>query len=213
MKFVQNPLDMRDLFLDDNVPFQSQNIGNEVNKVCVDVFKMPIGIFRIISISSAISACHLHCDWMAFDQATKLALVVSLLNNTARFNYIITMVTADKLDTHNDPLKAGHPFYYYMDEAKKVFGNWQDGIDARYSVTGMSYQDLMEIFSKPQRLKNVVKILMDLILWVDTYVGKSRADEIPIHELELQFAKTIEAIKVAVEVSGFEFGLFQIQIF
>ena len=89
MKFVQNPLDMSDLFLDDNVPFQSQNIGNEVNKVCVDVFKMPLGIFRIISISSAISACYLHCDWMAFDQATELALVVSLLNNTARFNHII----------------------------------------------------------------------------------------------------------------------------
>ena len=213
MKFVQNPLDMSDLFLDDNVPFQSQNIGNKVNKVCVDVFKMPLGIFRIISISSAISACHLHRDWMLFDQATELALVVSLLNNTARFNYIITMVTADKLDTHNDPMKAGHPFYYYMDEAKKVFGNWQGGTDARYSVTGMSYQDLMEIFSKPQRLKNVVKILMDLILWVDTYVGKSTADETPIHVLELQFAKTIEAIKVAVEVSGFEFGLFRIQIF
>ena len=62
MKFVQNPLDMRDLFLDDYVPFQSQNLGNKVNKVYVDVFKMPIGIFRITSISSAISACHLHCD-------------------------------------------------------------------------------------------------------------------------------------------------------
>ena len=77
----------------------------------------------------------------------------------------------------------------------------------------MSYNNLMEIFSEPQRLKNVVKILMDLICWVDTYVGKSTADDIPIHVLELQFAKTIEAIKVVVEVPGFEFGLFRIQIF
>ena len=95
-----------------------------------------------------------------------------------------------------------------MDQAKKVFGNWQGGTDGRYSVTGMSYKDLMEIFSKPQRLKNVVKILMDLILWVDTYVGKSTRDEILIHVLELQFAKTIETIRMAVEVSSFEFGLF-----
>ena len=210
MKFVQNPFNMRDLFMDDNVPFQSETLGNEMY---VDVFKMPIGIFRITSISSAISAYHLHRDWMGFDQATELALVVSLLNNTARFNHIITKVTADKLATHNDLQKGGHPFYYYMDEAKKVFGNWQGGTDGRYSVTGMSYKDLIEIFSKPQRLKNVVKILMDLILWVDTYVGKSTRDEIPIHVLELQFAKTIEAIKVAVELPGFEFGLFRIQIF
>ena len=128
MKFVQNPLDMRNLFMDDYVPLQSANLGNGVY---VDVFKMPIGIFRIISISSAIAACHLHCDWMGFDQATELALVVSLLNNTARFNHIITKVTADKLDTHNDPQKVGHPFYHYMDEAKKVFGNWQGGTDGR----------------------------------------------------------------------------------
>ena len=147
MKFVQNPYDMRDLFMDDNVPFESENLANEVY---VDVFKMPIGIFRITSMSSAISACHVHRDWMGVDQATELALIVSLLNNTARFNHIITQVTPEKLATHDDPQKVGHPFYYYLDEAKKVFGNWQGGSDGRYSVTGMSYRDLMEIFSEPQ---------------------------------------------------------------
>ena len=54
---------------------------------------------------------------------------------------------------------------------------------------------------------------MDLICWVDTFVGKSTAEDIPIHVLALQFARTIEVIKVAVELSGFEFGLFWIQIF
>ena len=89
----------------------------------IDVFKMPIGIFRITSISSAISAYHVHCGWMGFDQATEFALVVSLLNNTACFNHIITKVTPEKLATHDNPQKVGHPFYYYLDEAKKVFGN------------------------------------------------------------------------------------------
>ena len=77
----------------------------------------------------------------------------------------------------------------------------------------MSYNDLIEIFSEPQRLKNMVKILVDLICWVDTYVSKSTGDDIPIHVLAFQFAKTIEAIKMVVEVPGFEFGLFQMQIF
>ena len=53
---------------------------------------------------------------------------------------------------------------------------------------------------------------MDLICWAYTYVGKSTADDIPIHVLALQFAKTIEAIKVAVELPDFEFGLFRTQI-
>ena len=183
MKFVQNPYDMRDLFLDANVPFERENLGREVYG---DVFKTPLGIHRITSISSAISAIHVHRDWMGFDQATELALIASLLNNTARFNHIITQVTPEKLATHEDPQKVGHPFYYYLDEAKKVFGNWQGGSDGRYSVTGMSYRDLMaEIFSEPQRLKKVVKILMDLICWVDTFVGKSTAEDIPIHVLAL----------------------------
>ena len=46
MKFVQNPLDMRDLLMDDYVPFQSKNLGNGVY---VDVFKMPIGILGSLS--------------------------------------------------------------------------------------------------------------------------------------------------------------------
>ena len=147
MKFVQNSYDMRDLFIDDTIPFVLEHLAKEEY---VSVFKMPIGIFRITSISSAISAIYVHRDWMTFDQATELALVVSLLNNTARFNYIITTVTPEKLATHDDPQKVGHPFYYYLDEAKKVFGNWQGGTDGRYNLTGMSYKDLMEIFSKPQ---------------------------------------------------------------
>ena len=84
MKFVQNPYDMRNFFLDDNVPFKQENLAKQVY---VPVFKMPVGIYRIISISSAISAVHVHCDWMGFDKAIELALVVSLLNNIARFNY------------------------------------------------------------------------------------------------------------------------------
>ena len=52
--------------------------------------------------------------------------------------------------------------------------------------------------------------MTNLICWVDTYLGKSTVDNIPIYVLELQFAKTIEAIKVAVELPGFEFGLFRI---
>ena len=60
---------------------------------------------------------------MRFDQATELALVVSLLNNTARYNYIISTVTPEKLATQNNPQKVGHPFYYYLDETMKVFKN------------------------------------------------------------------------------------------
>ena len=59
IKFVQNPYAMRDLFLDDNVPFKREHLAREVY---VDVFKMPLGIYRITSISSAISAIHVHRD-------------------------------------------------------------------------------------------------------------------------------------------------------
>ena len=77
----------------------------------------------------------------------------------------------------------------------------------------MSYDDLMDIFSGPKRLKKVVTILMDLICWVDNYVGRSKAEDMPIHVLQSKFVETIVAMKSAVEVPGFEFGLFRIQIF
>ena len=113
MKFVQNPYDMSDLFLDDNVPFVREHLAREMY---IDVFKMSLGIHRITSISPVISAIHVHRDWMGFDQATECALVVALLNNTARVNHIITTVTTEELAKHDDPQKVGHPFYYYLDE-------------------------------------------------------------------------------------------------
>ena len=51
----------------------------------------------------------------------------------------------------------------------------------------MSYDALMEIFSEPEQLKKVVTILMDLICWVDSYVGKSKAEDMPIHVLQSKF--------------------------
>ena len=196
--------------MDDKVPFVREYLAREVY---VDVFKMPLGIHRITSKSSAISAIHVHRDWMGFDQATEFALVVSLLNNTPRFNHIIATVTPEELAKHDDPQNVGHPFYYYLVEAMKEFEDWQRGTDGRYSVTGMSYNDLMDIFSEPERLKKVVTILMDLICWVDNYIDKSKAEDMHIHVLQSKFIETIVAIKLAVEVAGFEFGLFRIQIF
>ena len=45
MKFVQNLYDMRDFFLDGNVPFEWEHLAKQVY---VPVFKMPIGIYKII---------------------------------------------------------------------------------------------------------------------------------------------------------------------
>ena len=59
--------------MDDNVLFKLEYLANGVY---VSVFKMPLGISRIISISSIISAVHVHRKWMEFGQVIELELMV-----------------------------------------------------------------------------------------------------------------------------------------
>ena len=85
--------------------------------------------------------------------------------------------------------------------------------DARYSVSGMVYEDVESFFKAATSLKNVVKILINFIRWIDSLQGKSDAEEIPIPVILAKFEATKKAVKEAGEKGRWEFGLFRIQIF
>ena len=95
----------------------------------------------------------------------------------------------------------------------KLFKNWQEGADTRYSVSGIVHADLESFFKEASSLKNVVKILINFIAWIDSLQGKSDAKEIPIPFILNQFEGTIKAVKKAGEPGTWEFSLFHIQIF
>jgi hypothetical protein len=195
MKFLSDPFDMTDFFLDNNVYYQTEDIGSADGKtITKELLKLPIGISRTLSLSTMISALHIHRDWLHFDQGIEMCLMGCLLNTSARFH-------------HN------HPFLFYLDESMRTFGNWQGGKDGSFSVTGMSAVYLRGIFEKPGVMAAVLKVLIGYIKWMDDLQGKSEADEIPFLMVEQKLVDTCKEVKVAVGDKGFEFGLFRIQIF
>ena len=139
--------------------------------------------------------------------------MASLLNNTARFYHIISAMTKQSLNAIDGNERSTHPFYFYLTQSMQVFNNWQGGPDARYSVSGMVYKDVESFFKAASSLKNVVKILINFIRWIDSLQSKSDAEEIPIPVILAKFEATILAVKEAGEPGRWEFGLFCIQIF
>ena len=200
MDFLTGPFNMNDFFLDYSLPFEIEDIGRGVEK---NLFKLPIGISRTLSLSSVISAIYKHRKWMKFDQVLELCLIASLLNNTARFHHIVLVITDKKLINDNNLCKSNHPFYFYLEESMKQFGNWQGGTDPRYYATGMRYTSLQETFDTSKRLEEVVLILIQFISWIDSLQGTPMAVDTPIPIILRKYEEIIASIKSAVEVGGF----------
>jgi len=210
MGFLENAADQNDFFLDEHMPYKSFDIGQDIY---LDLLKLPIGVDRTMSLSSVICAILSHGEWLRYDQAVELCLMASLLNNTARFYYIISAMRKESLSAVADNDRSTHPLYFYMRKSMELFHNWQGGADARYSVSGMLHKDVESFFKATSSLKKVVKILIDFIAWIDSLQGKSEAKEIPIPSILAQFETTIKAVKEAGGGGKWEFGLFRIQIF
>ena len=90
MGFLENAANQEDFFLDEYMPYQSIDIGRLIR---LDLLKLPIGVDRTMSLSSIICAILSHWEWLRYDQAVELCLMALLLNNTARFYYIISALT------------------------------------------------------------------------------------------------------------------------
>jgi hypothetical protein len=139
MKFLSDPFDMTDFFLDDHVEYQKDAIGSfQGTTICKEVLKLPIGISRTMSLSTMISALHMHRDWLHFDQGIEMCLMGCLLNTGARFHHIFSSMSVSKLEQMENEKHRNHPFLDYLDESMRAFGNWLGGKDGRFSVTGMS---------------------------------------------------------------------------
>ena len=175
--FLENTSDQEDFFLDEYMPYKKFNIGQGI---CLDLLKLPIGVDQTMSLSSIICAILSHRKWLRYDQAFELYLIASPLNNTARFYYIISALTKESLNTIDGNEQSTHPFYFYLRKFMELFKNWQGGADALYSISVMVHADMESFFKVAFSLKNVVKILINFIAWIDSLQGKSDTKEIPI---------------------------------
>ena len=120
MGFFENVSDQGDFFLDEYMPYKSFNIGQGI---CLDLLKLPIGVDRTMSLSSIICVIPSHWKWLRYDQAVELCLMALLLNNTARFNYIISALTKESLSGVGGNQRSTHPFYFYLRKSVGVFKN------------------------------------------------------------------------------------------
>jgi hypothetical protein len=89
-----------------------------------EVLKLPIGIPRTMSLSTMISALHMHRDWLHFDQGIEICLMGCLLNTGARFHHIFSLMSEAKLNENENEKHHCHPFLYYLEESMRTFGTW-----------------------------------------------------------------------------------------
>ena len=90
MNFLENASDQEGSFLDEYMLYKSFDIGQGI---FLDLLKLPIGVDRTMFLSSIMCAILSHWEWLRYDQAVALCLMALLLNNTARFYYIISTLT------------------------------------------------------------------------------------------------------------------------
>mgnify|MGYP001422855925 CR=1 FL=1 len=110
MGFLENAADQNDFFLDEHMPYKSFDIGQGIY---LDLLKLPIGVDRTMSLSSVICAILSHSEWLRYDQAVELWLMALLLNNTARFYYIISAMRKESLSAVADNDRSTHPLYFF----------------------------------------------------------------------------------------------------
>ena len=168
-RFVTNPNDMRDFFMDDCCPFKTVNIGTPEKIVNQELLSLPVGTSRTLGLSMIISPIYQLGKMLCVDQVVELCWVASFLNSPVRFNEALTRL----LDSNSVIDK--HPYYTWMDSTFDLFDTWQGGTAPRYSSCG---NQLLDIFGMDKdntdsrdRLDKVLVILFEWIDFINFYLG------------------------------------------
>jgi hypothetical protein len=207
MSCFHDPFDVEDIYFDDCLPITALDIGSKDKPMIRDYVLMPIGVSRILSLSSIIAPIYNLRDTLHYDQLIELCFAGCLVNTPVRFNEIVTLMNAHDI---NESF-GGHPFLCWLSQSMTEFGTWQGGPKARYSPCGAKDIKTSFQFDGP-KITSVVKALVGLVEWMDSFHGKSSCESIPYDAIETKLCEVVEEVKSAVGDTRFEFRYFRIQV-
>ena len=231
ISFVKDPFDMSDFCLHNNSPYIQYNIGTLANPILGNYVVLPIGVSRTLSLSSMIAAIYKHVDYLKTDQIIELCFIGACLNSTMRFHKVMWNASKDNLMKHK------HPFKFWIKQTLTLFDNqWQGGPKPRFVSMGETTATFLAFFVPPTMLSKdgllaeeygteegndgndaallkITESLAEHVRWINSLLGKHKAEDIPYSCILNQMEVTVKKVKEAAFGSGLEFDLFRLQIF
>jgi hypothetical protein len=222
---VPSPFDRTHFFLDDELQYKCIQISNRPNfpNIFGEYLLTTVNPSRVLSFSMIIDALFQFKDCCCFDQLIELCFTASLLNNPFWFDYIMRQLIA----RHKSPSDKFHfdihPFYDWIEATEKTFGAWQGGPYNRWSPCGGTTSipvifgahataSSEERVAGRSKLKSIVQILHNHLLWVNSLCGKvtEPIKDLPLSAVEYQMTKVTREVA---NVTPCQFSLFRLSVF
>ena len=211
--FITKATDIEDFFLDDDLPYVDENRKDGVTKWPIELFVLPIGPYRSISLSMVLDSLQKLKKKLCYDQLIELCFIASFQNSVLPIDKcLVELLERDDVRYQNED----HPFYSWMHLSQHYFGSHQGG---RYPRFSSGSNDFINVFDgKPneetsRRLSGVVSVLAEWINVIDSYHGKCSTNEIPYFEIKNKMLDVVLNVKTASERNSLEFGMFRLSIF
>ena len=108
------------------------------------------------------------------------------------------------------------PFYGVSKIMRETFGSISSGIEPRFSPCNHSIENAFGLEQNEEgmrRLSRVVNCLNQWVLFMDDFVGKEEATDIPISAVHQKMNEIIASVKEASGESSLDFNSFRLSIF
>ena len=115
------------------------------------------------------------------------------------------MILIKKRDEQNWNFQT-NPFFDWIDETVKIFGNWQGGPYNRWSPSGIS--DIKAVVGP--HLQSIVSVLKGLVDWIDSNTMNTNAEDISMHLIKNQLAIFCKNMN---NIVNCEFNMFRMGVF
>ena len=217
---VPTPFDRSHFFLDDCLPYETFVIHEDIT---VEYLLTEIGVSRVMSFSIYIHHLMKLKTTLQPNQRLELCFVCSFLSNPFWFDHVMGILIECHFDDDQEFEFGVHPFYDWARYTPQIFGNWQGGPYNRWSPCGGA-RSIPEVFgghneatnaeytTGRQHLQNIIEILHDYMIWIDSLVGKgvNPVVDLPLAYLQKKMELTVSAIYNVVPC---QFNTFRLAIF
>jgi len=224
---VPSPLDRRNFFLDDCLPFVTTVISNgtpDMQVITGEYLLTEISPSRVLSFSMFIDPIVDLQETLCVDQRIELCFVASLLSNPFWFEYTLSLLTQKNFDVKNQFSFGLHPLIDWTNETISLFGSWQGGPHNRWSPCGGSipFPNLFGAHAGATqheqkigelRLEKVVQVLYHHLQWVNSLEDLTVSDiirDLPLSMVEAHMTSVIDAIYKIVPC---QFNVFRLMVF
>ena len=207
--FFGNPIKLQSFYLDDSVASEWLRVTPNTN-ISQHFVRLPIGTSRTLSLSGFLAPTYMMMNELDYSEILEILFFASFLSTPATFNYAFVKW---RETSSTSGIRA---FYGVAKIMRDTFGSISSGIEPRFQPCNHSIELAFGHEQNEEgieRLSRVVRSLNDWILFIDKFVGKEDADDVPLSVLNQKMEDVISSVKVSSGTSSLDFNKFRLSIF